>query len=352
MTIRDRPQTPEARPGAASDGSAGVLVDVGLPAYRRATYIGEATESVLAQTLDDWRLTVFDNGPGGGDIEGVVQPYLSDARVSYAAAGRDLSLAENWTNAIRLGTAPYVAILNDDDRWHPEFLAARVDALEANPLCGFAFGDCVQIDEQGVVTTRSPMQFAEGVLSSTALAPIFARANVIAPSAIVVRRSAYEAVGPAFDGSWHYCDWEMWARLAARFPAYYLARQDNDFRRHTHANTFANREQPAQLVAMVDHIQELFARGQSGHSVGRSQRARNRSHVLLHAAGDVHMGGGWKASGALYRRALREYPPSIVEPRSLQMLAHTIFGRKGSRALAQLVRSIGRRSSSRQSEGA
>ena len=87
-----------------------VYVDVGLTAYRRATYICEAIESVLAQTFDRWRLTVCDNGPGGGEIERAIQPYLSDPRVVYLATTRDLTLAANWTNALNQGTGPYVAV--------------------------------------------------------------------------------------------------------------------------------------------------------------------------------------------------------------------------------------------------
>ena len=51
----------------------------------------------------------------------------------------------------------------------------------------------------------------------------------------------------------------MWARLAARFPVYYLRLQDSDYRRHAQVNTFARREDPDRLVAMVDHLERLFA---------------------------------------------------------------------------------------------
>ena len=318
-----------------------MLVDIGIPAYRRATFIGAAIESVLAQTLGEWRLVVLDNGPGGGDVEEAVRPFLSDPRISYAAAGRELSLADNWTRAIVAGDAPYVALLNDDDLWHADFLRPKVEALEANPVCALAFSDWIGIDEHGVVRAiRTHVELSEGVLVPSAAARIFGRSNPIAPSATLVRREAYQAVGGAFDGSWHYSDWEMWARLAARFPVYYVACQDNSFRRHTRANTFTNREQPSQLVAMVDHISDLFTAELDGEPSGRLKRALDRSHVLLNAAGDVHITGGWKASGALYRRALREYPIAIFEPRSLQMLSRTVLGRRGSRWVATLLRSL------------
>lgn len=316
------------------------LVDIGVPTYRRTTYLAEAIESVLAQTLGRWRLTVCDNGSGGDDVQRVVEPYLSDPRISYVASGRELSLAENWTRAILEGTSPYVALLNDDDRWHRDYLGRRVDALDAHLECGFAFAEWVQVDEAGHETTRAPARFAEGVVSRERLAWWFTRQNIVVPPAVVVRRTAYEAVGAAFDGRWHYCDWEMWARLASRFGAYYLARCDSDYRRHGTTNTFATREQPDRLVEMVEHIEGLFMRELPDFRPGRLERRRNRSHILLHAACDVHQGAGWEASGPLYRRALSTYPFSVFQYVSLWMLGTTLLGRRGSRAVARVLRPL------------
>jgi glycosyltransferase involved in cell wall biosynthesis len=338
VTVPDHPQLSRTRGSASETREADVVVDIAIPAYRRASYIGEAIESVLAQTFGRWRLTVCDNGPGGGEIEQAVRPYLSDPRVSYTASGQELSLAENWTRAIHQGTGTYVAILSDDDRLHSGFLGARVEVLAAHPECGFVFSEWIQVDEHGNQIARSPVRFVEGVVSRDVLAHRLTRQNIVGETTVVVRRSAYHAVGAAFDPAWHYTDWEMWARLAARYPAYYLAQHDNDWRRHAQAVTFTRREDPEQLLAMVAHVERMFARELDGFRSGRLERARNRSRILLHSAGDVHTAGGWKRSGALYCRALREYPPSIFELTSLQMLAHTLVGRRVSRAVAQVAR--------------
>lgn len=326
--------------GADSSDPSTAYVDVGLTAYRRVTFIDQAIESVLAQTYPHWRLTICDNGPGGGDIERVAERYLDDARVSYRATGRELTLPENWTSALNQGTASYVAVLADDDRWHPDFLRARVDVLEAHPECGFAFSECVLIDEHGDVILRAPTRFLDGVLSQQQSASWLIRENPIVPPAILIRRSACEAVGSFFDATWQYCDWELWGRLAARFPVYYLARQDNDNRRHATAYTYAEREPPDLLLDMFDHLERMFAREVEGFELSRVERARTRSQILLRAAGDVHAGTGWKASGPTYRRALREYPPALFSQISLTMLAKSLLGERGTRFASQLLRHI------------
>jgi glycosyltransferase involved in cell wall biosynthesis len=333
----------------AADRADGISrVDVGIPAYRRADFIVEAVESVLAQTLDDWRLTICDNGAGGGAIEEAVQPYLADPRVSYRASGRELTLGENWTAAIQGGSA-YVGLLNDDDRWHPGFLEARVAALDAHPECGFAFTEVTHVDQTGAVVEHSPVRFEEGVVSRETMARWFIGRNIVGVSSILVRRSAYDVVGAVFESGWHYNDWEMWSRLAARFPAYYLHRHDNDYRRHSQAITFVKREDPERLLEMMDLIQRRFERELPCFRVGRLERRRNRSLKLLHSSGDVHRGGGWRRSWPLYRRALREYPLSVVQYTSLQMIGRTLVGRRRARAIARAVRRIGKRVEGRRS---
>ncbi|MDQ3671855.1 MAG: glycosyltransferase [Actinomycetota bacterium] len=330
MTLSAKPNMPATTPS----------VDVGLTAYRRATFIGEAIESVLGQTFDHWQLTICDNGVGGGEIERVVQAYLDDPRVSYRATGRELSLAENWTSALNQGNGRYAAVLNDDDRWHPGFLRARVEALEAHPECAFAFSSCVLIDEHGEEIVRWPLHRQEGVLERLEATRWLIRENPIVPPAIIVRRSACEAVGSFFDDTWQYCDWELWARMAARFPVYYLPRHDNDNRRHTAAYTFGEREPPDQLLDMFDHLEETFALEVEGFGLSRVERARIRSQILLRAASDVHIGVGWKGSGQTYRRALREYPPTLFGRTSLTMLARSLLGKRGSRLVSRLLRVV------------
>lgn len=323
-------------------------VDVGIPAYRRADYIAEAIESVLAQTLPDWRLTICDNGVGGGAIEEAVHPYLADPRVSYYASGRELTLGENWTAAIQ-GTSAYVGLLNDDDRWHPSFLEVRVAALDAHPECAFAFSEVTHVDQSGAVVEHSPFRFEEGVVSREAMARWLIGRNIVGLSSVLVRRSAYDVVCAVFESAWHYNDWEMWSRLAADFPAYYMHRHDNDYRRHSQAITFVKREDPERLLKMMDLIERRFEREVPHFRVGRLERRRNRSLKLLHASGDVHRGGGWRSSWPLYRRALRVYPLSVFQYTSLQMIGKTLVGRRRARSIARALRRLGGRAEGRRS---
>jgi hypothetical protein len=264
--------------------------------------------------------------------------------VTYRATGHEQPLAANWTEALVYGDAPYVGILSDDDVWYPEFLASRVAALEAHPECGFAFSECDRIDEQGRVFHRVPIAGTDGVVSRESLARDLRSADIVIPSTLLARRSAYERVGPVFDDRWRYCDWEMVARLAARFPAYYVGARDNATRTHTERVTSLGASDPDELLAMADHIDELFARSVPDYrEYGRLGRARNRAGILLRSAHDSHVSGGWPASRRLYLRALREFPPIALKPQALLIGGERLLGTHALESLRETRRLIRRR---------
>jgi hypothetical protein len=320
------------------------LVDVMVLVYKRVRYIRFALESVLAQSLGSWHGVVWDNGAGSEAIRNQVVDLLDDPRVSYHATGEERALAANWTEALAFGTAPYVALLSDDDLWYPDFLSNRVTVLEAHPKCGFAFSECDRIDDEGRVFHSVPSRLREGVLGPAVLAEQLRSMNIVTPSTMLVRRSAYQDAGPAWDGRWRYSDWEMVARLAARSPAYHLAVRDNATRTHMQRVTSLEASDPDELLAMADHVERVFVDTLPGYrKQGGLARARNRSRILLRSAHDSHVTGGWPASRRLYVRALLEYPPTLALTQSLVIGGPRLVGERGFDALRRARRAIRRR---------
>jgi glycosyltransferase involved in cell wall biosynthesis len=320
---------------------------VGIPAYRRPRYVVEAIESVLGQTLTGWGLVISDSEAPGGEIERAVASYLDDQRITYVAQER--TAAENWTSLIQAGSAPYVALLHDDDRWHPDFLRRRVEFLERHPECAFVFSGNVEIDGTGDEIGQSRLWLAEGVHQPTDFAPELYRHNVISPVSIVVRRSAYQAVRPVFDERFAYFDYEMWFRMAVRFPVGYLAVRDCDYRIHDvrvtnepglHGGAVYLGEQ---MLVFLDHLEALMREWLPELEIEGRLRRRKRSFHLLAAALDAAAQRKRGRSLAFLARAVRTYPPSIADPRILACLVALGLGPMGARALTRLRRIVLRR---------
>jgi hypothetical protein len=304
-------------------------VDVRMPTRSVAPYIHEAIESVLAQTRKDWTLLISENGAPGGKLErDLKEHYLSDPRIGYQAIGADLSAATNHTLLITKGDAPYVGILHDDDRWDPEFLDRRVDFLERHPECGFVFSGNYEIDSQSRRTLDSKLWLTEGVYEPREFVPELLRHNIIGMPTLLVRRSAYEAVGEAFDENTTYFDYTMWLRLAFKFPVGYLPVRDAGYRVHDTQITMTAKGRGEMQVALFDYVDGLLA---ESPELAPDERwlKRRRAGAHLSAALDHLEDGERGPARADVEQALRTYPPVVVDPRTPLALLGFVGGKPG-----------------------
>jgi hypothetical protein len=320
----------------------GPKVDVRMPTRSVAPYIHQAIASVLAQTWTNWTLLISENGAPGGELERELQPYLADPRIRYQAIGADLSAATNHTRLISDGDAPYVGILHDDDRWHPEFLARRVEFLEGHPECGFVFSGNYEIDGASRRFGESKLVLPAGVHRPQELVPVLVRHNVIGMPTLLVRRSAYEAVGPAFDEETVFFDYEMWLRLATHYPTGYLPVRDADYRVHDTQITMTAPRRGEQQVRLFQQIEALL---ESAPEIEPDRRwlRRRTAGAHLSAALDDLQDGDRAPAGRHLRQALRTYPAVAFDPRTPLALAGFATGRHGRRALARLRHFVLRR---------
>lgn len=106
-------------------------VAVIVPAYGVAHLLGEALESLKAQTMTNWECIVVDDG-APDDVAGAVAPFLVDPRITFLRTdNRGVSTARN--RAIAETHAPFITLLDGDDILRPEYLAHTCAALEADP---------------------------------------------------------------------------------------------------------------------------------------------------------------------------------------------------------------------------
>lgn len=309
------------------------LVDIGMPAYRRPNFIGEAIESVLAQNYTNWRLVVSENGPGGGDVEAAVRPYTSDPRIRFSATGENLGAAANWTRVLQAGTAPYFTLIQDDDRWDPDFLSRRVAFLERNRSCGFVWSGERKMDQHGreiaVERTRSlPVKDVADVLAEGLYAPRdFVQAMyqhkvggvhtpAICSVGVMSRRSALDAVGSYFDADYPYLYWdvELYMRMALRFPTGFLAVRDVAQRIHHPSLTSEWDFDGEHWISYHQHHSAWFRRALPGLELPR-QFDQIFAEVYIMAALDALERDDRRRCASYLRRAIRRDPGALLNPR-------------------------------------
>jgi hypothetical protein len=292
------------------------IVNVGIPVAGRTAFIGRAVEGVLAQTLDRWRLTIVEDGVESAGVRAAVAPYLSDPRITYAAMGSGVGAPLVKTTLAKRGDAPFVALLDDDDVWQPEFLARHVAFMESHPDVGFVFCANTVIDEAGRETGRSQQVLTEGVHNSGQMVLRLLEHNLVASPTILIRRSAFEAVGGEFDQRLQTSyDLDMWLRLAARFPVGYRASWDACYRQHANQSTVIDRSlRSAELLLLYDNAEAASATSPERATAAQIIR-RRRAFVLLSAALDRVEAGERKRAWKALKDAVRVSPRVLRDVR-------------------------------------
>ena len=188
-------------------------ISVIIPAYKIADYIGEALQSVFAQTFTDFEIVVVNDGsPDTAEFELAIEPFR-DRIVYIKQENKGAAAARNA--AIRAASGEILAFLDGDDLWLPEFLASQVEFLEKNGF-DLVYADAEFFGED-VAAGNTYMQFSKSNGEVTTESLISWDCNVIT-SGTIARREAVIAAG-LFDESPIFRrgqDFEMWFRLAKR----------------------------------------------------------------------------------------------------------------------------------------
>ena len=307
------------------------LVEVGIPTAGRRGYLHEAIESVRAQTFPSWRLVVSVNdiGEPGEDLS----RYADDERIEVRHTGGALGPYGNKNALVRAGSARYLALLDDDDRWGPQFLERRVDLLERHPECGFVFSTHVEVDGAGVEVGRGfeafgpPGVYRPDELMPELLAHISVRRIFTPMLTTLVRRSALEAVGGGFDESLSLvADYELWIRLAARFPVGYLHSWDAYYRWHSAQDSHVRRS-GREFLEILDRLDRIVPGDRRALLPPPGELRRQRALWRLSIALDELEAGRRRPAAALLARALRESPGRGLDPRAPAVAAGVALGR-------------------------
>ncbi len=189
----------------------GSAVSVVIPAYNYATFLPRAVGSVLAQSHRALEIIIVDDG--STDDTPAVCASFTDPRVqTVTQANAGLSAARN--TGIRAARHGFVAFLDADDAWEPEFLArilARFDEL--SPRHGAVATAAARIDPAGDIVPGARFTFGR---SGELTVLDFCLRNRPLSSNIVLRREVFADCGDFDTGLRSSEDRDMWIRLTAR----------------------------------------------------------------------------------------------------------------------------------------
>lgn len=186
-----------------------LTVSAVIATYNGTRYLAQAVESALAQTYELLEIIVVDDG-SREDIRSIVAPYAPKVKYVRQENGGPAA-ARN--HGIRIARGDVIALLDDDDLWHPTKTAEQVRLLQAHPECALVYSYPELVDEEGtLIPNQGPREFPSGSVYLD-----FLKSNRInSPSGTLIRREIFSRVG-YFDES-RECisceDYDLWLRIA------------------------------------------------------------------------------------------------------------------------------------------
>lgn len=188
------------------------LVSIVIPVHNGSDYLREAVDSALAQTYPDVEiLLVNDGSDDGGATEAIALSYGDRIRYLRKENG---GVASALNLGIREMRGEYFSWLSHDDVYLPRKVAREIAALEECGRDAIVYSDYEVID----ASSRHVEVFRAGRIS----APQFRMALVtdipVNGCTVLVPRRCFEQVGLFDERLKAAQDYDLWFRMARRYP--------------------------------------------------------------------------------------------------------------------------------------
>ena len=200
------------------------MISIVIPLYNKKGLITRTLRSVINQTFQDFEIVIVDDGSTDGSVDVVKE--INDSRIRIISQeNQGVSVARN--TGIQEAKSDYVALLDADDEWFPDFLENLIDLIEKYPECQFFASKYELRDEKGgvipIILNKIPFEGESGILSN-----YFEVATCSSPplwsSTICFTKEAIRSVGGFPEGIKVGEDLLTWAKLACKYKIVYSLR--------------------------------------------------------------------------------------------------------------------------------
>lgn len=195
------------------------MISVVIPLYNKAQSIRKTLDSVLAQTYKDFEIVVVDDGSTDESAD-VAEAFLQASRHSPLAfrlirkPNGGVSSARNA--GILAAKGEYVAFLDGDDLWGPEYLSISAKLIADYPNAGI-YGTASGLVINDVLKGETTLYVGHRgwIENPWIVGPPFST------SATIVDKKVFDVIGLFDERMTHGEDLDMWWRIVLKYPCVY-----------------------------------------------------------------------------------------------------------------------------------
>jgi hypothetical protein len=273
-------------------------VSVIIPAYNAAPLIGAAVRSVFSQSFTDLECIVVDDGSRDErELLDALAPWQD--RIVYVRQENG-GPAKARNTGIARAQGELIAFLDADDEWLPEKLALQTAYFDRHPETGLL--------HTGMVGERESLRPAGGP-PRNAFCDLFHTRFFVNTLTVMIPAAVLTDIG-GFDErrEIHIEDWDLWLRIAARYPFGYLPEALAIHRPGGFMSTQLERTYASQVL-VTEKSTGLCARACEKHRASPTACMRERLHVLHRDWGyDRLQSGDRTGAREQFRRAVAYSP--------------------------------------------
>jgi glycosyltransferase involved in cell wall biosynthesis len=277
---------PDLPPGAApidppSEKAVSLLpeesprIAVVIPLYNGAMYIEQTLDSVFRQTLTPAEIIVVNDGSIDDGAGVVIVERLAQSHPITLLHKTNGGQSSARNHGVRHSTSDLIAFLDQDDLWyrsHLEELAAPFKG-ERDPPLGWVYSDLDEVDAGGFLVCRSLLQRVPGVHPKRDIIECLGADMYNLPSASLVSRAAFEAVGGFDEQLCGYEDDDLFMRMfRLGYDSIYLEKSLSQWRIHTKSTTY---------TPIFERSRNIYIRKLLGMFPDDKQRGRHYARDLI-----------------------------------------------------------------------
>jgi SAM-dependent methyltransferase len=216
-TAHQQQPSADRRPDGSSPDVPTVQVAIVMRTRWRLGMLPRAIRSVLSQSYPNWFLQVVNDGGPPHLVESEIGPYrhLLEGKLGILHIPHQRGMEAASNAGIAAATGDVIAIHDDDDTWHPDFLERMVTFMQREGHDAVVCRSRIVREawDGGCYVTRTSEEF--GPWGDRITAADLAESNRYPPIAFLFRRKLFLQVGPFHEGLPALGDWHFNRRVAA-----------------------------------------------------------------------------------------------------------------------------------------
>jgi glycosyltransferase involved in cell wall biosynthesis len=228
-----------------------------IPLYNGGRWIEQSIASVLAQTLPPDEFIVVDDGSTDEGPEIVERMAKEHPITLLRKQNGGQSSARNF--AVRHSSSKLIALLDQDDAWYPHHLAQLIKPFRKRrdiPL-GWAYSNLDELDEQGRMVTKCMLDSMSPENPKRSLVTCLSCDMFILPSASLIARDAFDAIGGFDERLSGYEDDDFFLRLfRAGYDNVYLNKPLSKWRIYPSSTSYTFRMARSRMIYAEKLISE------------------------------------------------------------------------------------------------